>query len=178
MYLLILQKHLNLFLHNNLFLNLKDLYVGSDANISLKISDDVSIKSAKLFYKFENDTDFKEKVWGLAAIDSLITKGKGFFNKLKEAKERKNSEPTATPTPELEQPKSTPELNSEPEETLETPDNSMSYEELFDQKVNSILNDLDENDRKKQAASENNQNLPNISGEEYNIEPEQSLGGR
>ena len=126
----------------------------------------------------ENDTDFKEKVWGLAAIDSLITKGKGFFNKLKEAKERKNSEPTATPTPELEQPKSTPELNSEPEETLETPDNSMSYEELFDQKVNSILNDLDENDRKKQAASENNQNLPNISGEEYNIEPEQSLGGR
>ena len=54
----------------------------------------------------------------------------------------------------------------------------MSYEELFDQKVNSILNDLDENDRKKQAASENNQNLPNISGEEYNIEPEQSLGGR
>lgn len=125
----------------------------------------------------ENDTDFKEKVWGLAAIDSLITKGKGFFNKLKEAKERKISEPTATPTPELEQPESTPELNSEPEETLETPDNSMSYEELFDQKVNSILNDLDENDRKKQAAL-NNQTLPNISGEEYNIEPEQSLGGR
>ncbi len=43
------------------FLNLKDLYVGRDANISLKISDDVSIKSAKLFYKFENDIDFKQK---------------------------------------------------------------------------------------------------------------------
>ena len=122
----------------------------------------------------ENDSDFKEKDWGLAAIDGLITKGKDLFNKLKLAKERKNSEPAPTPKPE--QP--APTLQEEPEETLDNPDNSMSYEELFDQKVNSILNDLDENDRKKQAASENNQNLPNISGEEYNIEPEQSLGGR
>ena len=121
----------------------------------------------------ENDSDFKEKDWGIAAIDGLITKGKDLFNKLKLAKERKNSEPTPTPKPE--QP--TPTLHEEPEETLESPDNSMSYEELFDQKVNSILNDLDENDRKKQAAL-NNQTLPNISGEEYNIEPEQSLGGR
>ena len=115
--------------------------------------------------KRENDPNFEEDVWGLAAIDALITKGKNLFKNLKQAKERKKEgqqieQPVETPVePE-------PVANEQKEETLDTPSESQNFEELFNQRINEIFGEPE------QAPV-----LPNISGEVYPLEQE-SKGGR
>lgn len=115
--------------------------------------------------KRENDPNFKEDVWGLAAIDALITKGKNLFKNLKQAKERKKEgqqieQPVETPVePE-------PVANEQKEETLDTPSESQNFEEVFNQRINEIFGEPE------QAPV-----LPNISGEVYPLEQE-SKGGR
>lgn len=115
--------------------------------------------------KRENDPNFEEDVWGLAAIDALITKGKNLFKNLKQAKERKKEgqqieQPVETPVePE-------PVANEQKEETLDTPSESQNFEEVFNQRINEIFGEPE------QAPV-----LPNISGEVYPLEQE-SKGGR
>lgn len=115
--------------------------------------------------KRENDPNFEEDVWGLAAIDALITKGKNSFKNLKQAKERKKEgqqieQPVETPVePE-------PVANEQKEETLDTPSESQNFEEVFNQRINEIFGEPE------QAPV-----LPNISGEVYPLEQE-SKGGR
>lgn len=115
--------------------------------------------------KRENDPTFEEDVWGLAAIDALITKGKNLFKNLKQAKERKKEghqieQPVETPVePE-------PVANEQKEETLDTPSESQNFEEVFNQRINEIFGEPE------QAPV-----LPNISGEVYPLEQE-SKGGR
>ena len=115
--------------------------------------------------KRENDPSFEEDVWGLAAIDALITKGKNLFKNLKQAKERKKEgqqieQPVETPVePE-------PVANEQKEETLDTPSESQNFEEVFNQRINEIFGEPE------QAPV-----LPNISGEVYPLEQE-SKGGR
>lgn len=115
--------------------------------------------------KRENDPNFEEDVWGLAAIDALITKGKNLFKNLKQAKERKKEgqqieQPVETPVePE-------PVANEQKEETLDTPSESQNFEEVFNQRINEIF-------REPEQAPV----LPNISGEVYPLEQE-SKGGR
>lgn len=115
--------------------------------------------------KRENDPNFEEDVWGLAAIDALITKGKNLFKNLKQAKERKKEgqqieQPVETPVePE-------PVANEQQEETLDTPSESQNFEEVFNQRINEIFGEPE------QAPV-----LPNISGEVYPLEQE-SKGGR
>lgn len=115
--------------------------------------------------KRENDPNFEEDVWGLAAIDALITKGKNLFKNLKKAKERKKEgqqieQPVETPVePE-------PVANEQKEETLDTPSESQNFEEVFNQRINEIFGEPE------QAPV-----LPNISGEVYPFEQE-SKGGR
>lgn len=115
--------------------------------------------------KRENDPIFEEDVWGLAAIDALITKGKNLFKNLKQAKERKKEgqqieQPVETPVePE-------PVANEQKEETLDTPSESQNFEEVFNQRINEIFGEPE------QAPV-----LPNISGEVYPLEQE-SKGGR
>lgn len=115
--------------------------------------------------KRENDPNFEEDVWGLAAIDALITKGKNLFKNLKQAKERKKEgqqigQPVETPVePE-------PVANEQKEETLDTPSESQNFEEVFNQRINEIFGEPE------QAPI-----LPNISGEVYPLEQE-SKGGR
>lgn len=115
--------------------------------------------------KRENDPNFEEDVWGLAAIDALITKGKNLFKNLKQAKERKQEgqqieQPVETPVePE-------PVANEQKEETLDTPSESQNFEEVFNQRINEIFGEPE------QAPV-----LPNISGEVYPLEQE-SKGGR
>lgn len=115
--------------------------------------------------KRENDPSFEEDVWGLAAIDALITKGKTLFKNLKQAKERKKEgqqieQPVETPVePE-------PVANEQKEETLDTPSESQNFEEVFNQRINEIFGEPE------QAPV-----LPNISGEVYPLEQE-SKGGR
>lgn len=115
--------------------------------------------------KRENDPNFEENVWGLAAIDALITKGKNLFKNLKQAKERKKEgqqieQPVETPVePE-------PVANEQKEETLDTPSESQNFEEVFNQRINEIFGEPE------QAPV-----LPNISGEVYPLEQE-SKGGR
>lgn len=115
--------------------------------------------------KRENDPNFEEDVWGLAAIDALITKGKNLFKNLKQAKERKKEgqqieQPVETPVePE-------PVANEQKEETLDTPGESQNFEEVFNQRINEIFGEPE------QAPV-----LPNISGEVYPLEQE-SKGGR
>ena len=115
--------------------------------------------------KRENDPNFEEDVWGLAAIDALITKGKILFKNLKQAKERKKEgqqieQPVETPVePE-------PVANEQKEETLDTPSESQNFEEVFNQRINEIFGEPE------QAPV-----LPNISGEVYPLEQE-SKGGR
>lgn len=115
--------------------------------------------------KRENDPNFEEDVWGLAAIDALITKGKNLFKNLKQAKERKKEgqqieQPVKTPVePE-------PVANEQKEETLDTPGESQNFEEVFNQRINEIFGEPE------QAPV-----LPNISGEVYPLEQE-SKGGR
>ena len=115
--------------------------------------------------KRENDPNFEEDVWGLAAIDALITKGKNLFNNLKQAKERKKDRQ------QIEQPVETPVepepvANEQKEETLDTPSESQNFEEVFNQRINEIFGEPE------QAPV-----LPNISGEVYPLEQE-SKGGR
>ena len=116
--------------------------------------------------KRENDPNFEEDVWGLAAIDALITKGKNLFKNLKQAKERKNAEP------QEEQPVETP-VKSEPvveeqkEETLDTPSERQNFEEVFNKRINEIF-----------AEPEQAPVLPNINGEVYPLGQEESKGGR
>lgn len=115
--------------------------------------------------KRENDPNFEEDVWGLAAIDALITKGKNLFKNLKQAKERKKEEQ------QIEQPVETPVepepvANEQKEETLDTPSESQNFEEVFNQRINEIFGEPE------QAPV-----LPNISGEVYPLEQE-SKGGR
>lgn len=116
--------------------------------------------------KRENDPNFEEDVWGLAAIDALITKGKNLFKNLKQAKERKNAEP------QEEQPVETP-VKPEPvveeqkEETLDTPSESQNFEEVFNKRINEIF-----------AEPEQAPVLPNINGEVYPLGQEESKGGR
>lgn len=115
--------------------------------------------------KRENDPSFEEDVWGLAAIDALITKGKNLFKNLKQAKERKKEEQ------QIEQPVETPVepepvANEQKEETLDTPSESQNFEEVFNQRINEIFGEPE------QAPV-----LPNISGEVYPLEQE-SKGGR
>lgn len=115
--------------------------------------------------KRENDPNFEEDVWGLAAIDALITKGKNLFKNLKQAKERKKEgqqieQPVETPVePE-------PVANEQKEETLDTPSESQNFEEVFNQRINEIFGE-----------PEQTPVLPNISGEVYPLEQE-SKGGR
>lgn len=115
--------------------------------------------------KRENDPNFEEDVWGLAAIDALITKGKNLFKNLKQAKERKKEgqqieQPVETPVePE-------PVANEQKEEILDTPSESQNFEEVFNQRINEIFGEPE------QAPV-----LPNISGEVYPLEQE-SKGGR
>ena len=115
--------------------------------------------------KRENDPNFEEDVWGLAAIDALITKGKNLFKNLKQAKERKKEgqqieQPVETPVePE-------PVANEQKEETLDTPSESQNFEEVFNQRINEIFGEPE------QAPV-----LHNISGEVYPLEQE-SKGGR
>lgn len=115
--------------------------------------------------KRENNPNFEEDVWGLAAIDALITKGKNLFKNLKQAKERKKEgqqieQPVETPVePE-------PVANEQKEETLDTPSESQNFEEVFNQRINEIFGEPE------QAPV-----LPNISGEVYPLEQE-SKGGR
>lgn len=115
--------------------------------------------------KRENDPNFEEDVWGLAAIDALITKGKNLFKNLKQAKERKKEgqqieQPVETPVePE-------PVANEQKEETLDTPSENQNFEEVFNQRINEIFGEPE------QAPV-----LPNISGEVYPLEQE-SKGGR
>lgn len=115
--------------------------------------------------KRENDPNFEEDVWGLAAIDALITKGKNLFKNLKQAKERKKEgqqieQSVETPVePE-------PVANEQKEETLDTPSESQNFEEVFNQRINEIFGEPE------QAPV-----LPNISGEVYPLEQE-SKGGR
>ena len=115
--------------------------------------------------KRENDPNFEEDVWGLAAIDALITKGKNLFKNLKQTKERKKEgqqieQPVETPVePE-------PVANEQKEETLDTPSESQNFEEVFNQRINEIFGEPE------QAPV-----LPNISGEVYPLEQE-SKGGR
>lgn len=115
--------------------------------------------------KRENDPNFEEDVWGLAAIDALITKGKNLFKNLKQAKERKKE------GQQIEQPVETsvepePVANEQKEETLDTPSESQNFEEVFNQRINEIFGEPE------QAPV-----LPNISGEVYPLEQE-SKGGR
>lgn len=115
--------------------------------------------------KRENDPNFEEGVWGLAAIDALITKGKNLFKNLKQAKERKKERQ------QIEQPVETPVepepvANEQKEETLDTPSESQNFEEVFNQRINEIFGEPE------QAPV-----LPNISGEVYPLEQE-SKGGR
>lgn len=116
--------------------------------------------------KRENDPNFEEDVWGLAAIDALITKGKNLFKNLKQAKERKNAEP------QEEQPVETP-VKPEPvveeqkEETLDTPSENQNFEEVFNKRINEIF-----------AEPEQAPVLPNINGEVYPLGQEESKGGR
>lgn len=115
--------------------------------------------------KRENDPNFEEDVWGLAAIDALITKGKNLFKNLKQAKERKKERQ------QIEQPVETPVepepvANEQKEETLDTPSESQNFEEVFNQRINEIFGEPE------QAPV-----LPNISGEVYPLEQE-SEGGR
>ena len=115
--------------------------------------------------KRENDPNFEEDVWGLAAIDALITKGKNLFKNLKQAKERKKE------GQQIEQPLETPVepepvANEQKEETLDTPSESQNFEEVFNQRINEIFGEPE------QAPV-----LPNISGEVYPLEQE-SKGGR
>lgn len=115
--------------------------------------------------KRENDPNFEEDVWGLAAIDALITKGKNLFKNLKQAKERKKERQ------QIEQPVETPVepepvANEQKEETLDTPSESQNFEEVFNQRINEIFGEPE------QAPV-----LPNISGEVYPLEQE-SKGGR
>lgn len=115
--------------------------------------------------KRENDPNSEEDVWGLAAIDALITKGKNLFKNLKQAKERKKEgqqieQPVETPVePE-------PVANEQKEEILDTPSESQNFEEVFNQRINEIFGEPE------QAPV-----LPNISGEVYPLEQE-SKGGR
>ena len=115
--------------------------------------------------KRENDPNFEEDVWGLAAIDALITKGKNLFKNLKQAKEKKKEgqqieQSVETPVePE-------PVANEQKEETLDTPSESQNFEEVFNQRINEIFGEPE------QAPV-----LPNISGEVYPLEQE-SKGGR
>lgn len=115
--------------------------------------------------KRENDPNFEEDVWGLAAIDALITKGKNLFKNLKQAKERKKERQ------QIEQQVETPVepepvANEQKEETLDTPSESQNFEEVFNQRINEIFGEPE------QAPV-----LPNISGEVYPLEQE-SKGGR
>lgn len=115
--------------------------------------------------KRENDPNFEEDVWGLAAIDALITKGKNLFKNLKQAKERKQEgqqieQPVETPVEPV------PVANEQKEETLDTPSESQNFEEVFNQRINEIFGEPE------QAPV-----LPNISGEVYPLEQE-SKGGR
>lgn len=115
--------------------------------------------------KRENDPNFEEDVWGLAAIDALITKGKNLFKNLKQAKERKKEgqqieQPVETPVEPV------PVANEQKEETLDTPSESQNFEEVFNQRINEIFGEPE------QAPV-----LPNISGEVYPLEQE-SKGGR
>lgn len=115
--------------------------------------------------KRENDPNFEEDVWCLAAIDALITKGKNLFKNLKQAKERKKERQ------QIEQPVETPVepepvANEQKEETLDTPSESQNFEEVFNQRINEIFGEPE------QAPV-----LPNISGEVYPLEQE-SKGGR
>lgn len=115
--------------------------------------------------KREKDPNFEEDVWGLAAIDALITKGKNLFKNLKQAKERKKERQ------QIEQPVETPVepepvANEQKEETLDTPSESQNFEEVFNQRINEIFGEPE------QAPV-----LPNISGEVYPLEQE-SKGGR
>lgn len=116
--------------------------------------------------KRENDPNFEEDVWGLAAIDALITKGKNLFKNLKQAKERKNAEP------QEEQPVETP-VKPEPvveeqkEETLDTPSESQNFEEVFNKRINEIF-----------AEPEQAPVLSNINGEVYPLGQEECKGGR
>lgn len=115
--------------------------------------------------KRENDPNFEEDVWGLAAIDALITKGKNLFENLKQAKERKKEgqqieQPVETPVEPV------PVANEQKEETLDTPSESQNFEEVFNQRINEIFGEPE------QAPV-----LPNISGEVYPLEQE-SKGGR
>ena len=116
--------------------------------------------------KRENDPNFEEDVWGLAAIDALITKGKNLFKNLKQAKERKNAEP------QEEQPVETPAkpepvVEEQKEETLDTPSESQNFEEVFNKRINEIF-----------AEPEQAPVLPNINGEVYPLGQEESKGGR
>lgn len=115
--------------------------------------------------KRENDPNFEEDVWGLAAIDALITKGKNLFKNLKQAKERKKEgqqieQSVETPVEPV------PVANEQKEETLDTPSESQNFEEVFNQRINEIFGEPE------QAPV-----LPNISGEVYPLEQE-SKGGR
>ena len=116
--------------------------------------------------KRENDPNFEEDVWGLAAIDALITKGKNLFKNLKQAKERKNAEPQEEQP--VENPvKPEPVVEEQKEETLDTPSESQNFEEVFNKRINEIF-----------AEPEQAPVLPNINGEVYPLGQEESKGGR
>lgn len=121
-------------------------------------------------YKRESEMNFEEDSWGLAAIEGLVTKGKSLFKKLKEARERKINKPLKEQQVEapVEAPVETkPAVEEQKEETLDTPSENKNFEEVFNQRINEIF-----------AEPEQEPVLPNINGEVYPLEPEVSKGGR
>ena len=123
----------------------------------------------------QNDPKFEEDTWGKAAFQGLIAKGKDLFEKLKFAKERKNSEPKVQqPAAAVEAPvEKEPEVEEKKEETLDKPEERLNFEEVFNQRMNEMFPE-----DKQEKPLLDNQVLPNINGEVYPLEQSDGRGGR
>ncbi len=123
----------------------------------------------------QNDPKFEEDTWGKAAFQGLIAKGKDLFEKLKFAKERKNSEPKVQqPSKPVEAPvEKEPEVEEKKEETLDKPEERLNFEEVFNQRINEMFPE-----DKQEKPLLNEEVLPNINGEVYPLEQSDGRGGR
>lgn len=100
------------------------------------------------------DNTFEEDVWGLAAVDALVAKGKSLFASLKNARENRHAEP-------------------KPEKVEEKPNLMDNFKKLFNKNMDEEIDSLEDAPNMEQSA------LNGISGEEYNLDDNSlSQGGR
>lgn len=100
------------------------------------------------------DNTFEEDVWGLAAVDALVAKGKSLFASLKNARENRHVEP-------------------KPEKVEEKPNLMDNFKKLFNKNMDEEIDSLEDAPNMEQSA------LNGISGEEYNLDDNSlSQGGR